>query len=82
MIWLIISLSFLPVETLSWTPPTERTDGTPLSLNEIDGYILYWDGWKLFKVTDIYVMVPAGCYQLTTVDTEGRESEKTEEVCK
>ncbi len=29
---------------ITWIPPTERTDGTPLPADEIDGYILRIDG--------------------------------------
>jgi len=31
-------------ETIRWTPPTERENGTALSLAEIYGYLIYIDG--------------------------------------
>lgn len=29
--------------TLTWTPPTQNEDGTPLGPNELAGYVVYWD---------------------------------------
>jgi hypothetical protein len=72
---------------LSWTAPATRSDGTPLSLADINGYRIYYgesegsytesvdiaDGAaQSARVTDI----PVGSYHvvMTTYDTDGRES--------
>jgi len=72
---------------LTWTAPSTRADGTPLSLAEISGYRIYYgesegdypnsadvaDGTATSAtVTDI----PVGNYYLvmTTYDVDGRES--------
>jgi len=31
-----------PIDQISWTAPTTYTDGSPLSLSDIGGYILYY----------------------------------------
>jgi hypothetical protein len=73
--------------TLQWSAPVTRTDGTPLSLSEIDGYRIYYgvsagnypnqidvaDGTaQAVTVTDM----PVGTYYLvmTTYDNSGNES--------
>jgi hypothetical protein len=81
--------------SLSWSAPTTRADGTPLSLADIDGYRIYLgkspgnysdvvevaDGTaQSANVTDL----PAGTYYLvmTTFDNTGLESQKSAEVSK
>ena len=66
--------------SLTCTPPTTRTDATPLPTDEIAGYWWYRDGIKinteLTPACAITVILPDGTYEITaqTVDTEGRES--------
>jgi VCBS repeat-containing protein len=74
--------------TLSWTAPAEREDNTAISLSEIAGYKIYFgttqgqysnnvtinDGTAVgYTVTGL----PAGTHYfvVTTIDTEGRESQ-------
>ena len=78
-----VAMSYLPTVKLSWTPPVARTDGTPLALSEIEGYWIYKSGprWTFTDKTSLYVY-DRNCYQLTTLDTDGRESNKSSEVCK
>ena len=81
--------------TLQWTAPVTRTDGTPLSLADIDGYrILYGDSAGNYSnrldvpdgtaqsatITDI----PVGTYYIvmTTYDVDGRESAYSSMVAK
>ena len=80
---------------LSWTAPATRSDGTPLSLADINGYRIYYgesagnytksvdiaDGSaQSARVTDI----PVGSYHvvMTTYDTDGRESGHSASVVK
>lgn len=68
------------VGNLSWTPPTEREDGTPLATTEIAGYNLYIDGQKnntapLVGNSTTLDLAPGNyAINMTTVDTDGRES--------
>ena len=79
--------------SLSWVAPAEREDNTPISLSEIAGYqVLYGmakgqysssitinDGTATgYTFTDL----PSGTYYfvITTLDTEGRESQYSPEV--
>jgi hypothetical protein len=81
--------------TLSWTAPTTRADGTPLSLADIDGFRVYYgetagdypssidvaDGSaQTATVTD----VPVGDYRvvMTTYDVDGLESGHSAEILK
>ena len=83
MPWLLVALSWLPATTLSWTPPTERTDGTPLSPSEINGYIIYQDDLPYMGLNDTQVTVPTShCYTLRTIDTDGRISGYSKVSCK
>ena len=80
---LIIALSYLPAAPLYWEAPTERTDGTPLSSEEIKQYWLYRDdGEKTGWIESPTYVYEGHCYKMTTVDTDGRESDFSEEVCK
>jgi hypothetical protein len=75
------------VLTLSWSAPSARTDGEPLSLSEIDGYRVYYGKHKgeYLKGADIkdgtaesatVTGVPFGAYYvvMTTYDANGIES--------
>ena len=81
--------------SLNWKAPAARTDGTPLSLADIDGYRIHYgkssgtynnhftlsDGTaQKVTLTDI----PVGTYYLvmTTFDSAGRESDYSSEVSK
>jgi hypothetical protein len=73
--------------TLSWTAPTTRSDGTPLSLADIDGFRIYYgktrgnypdsvnvgDGSAQSAVVN---NIPVGSYYvvMTTYDVNGLES--------
>jgi len=80
---------------LSWTAPSTRADGTPLSLADIDGYRIYYGASKgnypdyvqindgtaqSARVTDL----PVGSYNvvMTTFDGDGRESGYSPSVVK
>lgn len=78
---------------LSWVAPSEREDGSNLNALEIEKYIIYYresqtQGTDSITVTGCYAVcsaainLPAGSYQLsvTTVDTDGRESLRSEEI--
>lgn len=81
-------------DVLTWTPPTERVDGTPLPVQEIGGYRVYFaigDG-PLGQPIDVSggsttsYEVPRAldgrrCYAMTTVDTNAQESARSETVC-
>jgi hypothetical protein len=73
----------------SWTPPTERTDGTTLTPEEIAGYAVMINNVEQPDLlTDgenvLTVVAPSGeqCGSLATQDTEGRRSVWTDPVCK
>ena len=81
--------------TLHWTAPVARTDGTPLSLADIDGYrIFYGDSAGNYpnrlEVSDgtatsaIITDLPVGTYYIvmTTYDVSGRESAYSTMVAK
>ena len=78
---------------LSWVAPTEREDNTSISLSEVAGYQVFYgmargqysksitinDGTAVdYTFTDL----PSGTYYfvVTTIDTEGRESQYSPEV--
>lgn len=76
---------------IQWTPPTSRTDDTPLLPSEIDHYQLYisLDGVDMTPLSltgTQYQYTPTAsgdyCYAMSTVDTGGREDGKSAEVCK
>ena len=78
---------------LSWVAPSEREDGSSLSLSEITGYRLYYgvesgvyrnkmdvkDGSAVYAKV---LGVPSGTYYVavTAIDTEGRESSYSSEI--
>lgn len=49
ILWLGI-VGLVLAETIRWTPPTERENGTALSLAEIYGYLIYIDGLPILFV--------------------------------
>jgi hypothetical protein len=75
-----------------FTGATARTDGTPLPLDEIKNYTAYITGTVVDD--EIVLPVPAvdtsfvftgrdyGCAKMTTVDTDGRESDFSNTSCK
>jgi hypothetical protein len=81
--------------TLQWTAPVTRTDGTPLSLSDIDGYRIHY-GKSSGNYTNHFTLadgtaqtvsltgIPVGSYHLvmTTYDVDGRESGYSSEVIK
>jgi len=81
--------------TLGWTAPVSRTDGSPLPLTAISGYIVYYgkapgDYSSFIVVSDgtaqgvTITDVPVGMYYIamTTFDIDGRESGYSAEVTK
>ncbi len=78
---------------LSWVAPSEREDGSGLSLSEIEGFRVYYgtksgDYSNTIDIDDpsatqtVLAGIPSGTYfvVVTTVDTEGRESSYSTEV--
>ena len=80
---------------LSWTAPVSRTDGSPLSLSDIDGFKVYYGtspgnythyiGVSNGSAQSVTVRdVPVGTYYvvMTTYDSDGRESSYSSRVTK
>ena len=81
--------------SLSWTAPTTRSDGTPLSLADINGYRIHY-GTSPGNYTETVEVsngtatsatvadIPVGtCYiVMTTYDVDGRESVYSPEISK
>lgn len=78
---------------LTWTAPSEREDGTALSLSEIAGYRIYYgveagNYQNEIDINDItadqtqVADLASGTYHvvMTTIDTDGRESSYSPEV--
>ena len=82
----------LAILSLSWVPPSEREDNTPISMAEISGYRIYYGTTQGYYPNQIDVngaytndteisLVPGTYYAVvTTVDTDGLESTYSEEV--
>ena len=81
--------------TLTWTAPATRSDGTPMSLAEIDGYRIHYGDTSgqysnTFEVNDgssqsaLVENIPTGTYHvvMTTIDSNGLESAYSTEVVK
>jgi hypothetical protein len=81
--------------TLSWTAPTIRSDGTPLTLSDIDGYRIYYGTTPgnypgILDISDGTVTsaalnnLPVGDYYvvMTTYDRNGLESSQSGMVSK
>ena len=81
---------------LSWTAPTTRADGTPISLSDIDGYRIYYGTSKGSHPNQVNItsgsvtsktignLASGKKYYLamTTYDNSGRESAKSPELVK
>lgn len=79
-------------DILNWTPPTERTDNTPLAQSEISHYMVYCGDSGNYTegtlVNGLTHTIDASLYPpnstlycaVTTVDTDGRESAYSTEV--
>ena len=78
---------------LSWTAPAEREDGSSISLSEIAGYQVFYgitqgqysSSTTINDSTAVdytFTDFPSGTYYfvITTLDTEGRESQFSSEV--
>ena len=78
---------------LKWSAPSEREDGTKISLSEIQGYRIYYGTDKGIYPNQLTIIddsikfgdfkdVSKGSYYvvITTLDTEGRESAFSEVV--
>ena len=78
---------------LTWVAPSEREDGTGLSLSEITGFRIYYgaqsgDYSNTIDIDDhtatqtVLAGIPSGTYfvAVTAVDVDGRESQHSEEV--
>lgn len=67
----------------TYTAPTTRTDGTTLAASEISGYQLTGSGLTIDVSANVseyiaegYEIAPgANCFELVTIDTNGRRSE-------
>lgn len=80
---------------VTWNAPKERVDGTPLPIEEIEKYRLFIDppGPKDMYPLDVpktvdgfshttpFVEDGDYCFWMTTIDTEGQESEESGKVC-
>lgn len=82
LILLLLSFNALAdTATFSFTPPTEREDGTPLTPQEIAGYNTYLNGTQRTGMlssgaTGFVINLPPGDHvvDVQTVDTDGRLS--------
>lgn len=71
---------------LSWTPPTEREDNTPLPLSELQGFEVLWGTSQTDLNQTVFVPVGTNEYMVTSltegtwyfavkaIDTDGLES--------
>lgn len=85
---LAVVLFLMPVAVMAdvasgtFVPPTQREDGTALSVEEIGGYNVYLDGVEVSEsplppnATSFTLTLSGGPYNLTitTFDVQGRES--------
>ena len=81
------------VLAINWVAPTQREDGTPLILSEIETYNLYYGSSpgdyqntinnSNVTTDSVYITdFPGGTYYfvITTIDTDGQESRYSEEI--
>lgn len=94
VLWLVFGIAGIQAQTVvletptfSWTLPTERVDGTPLSVDELRGVLLNCDS----GIEDKLINAPATTYpaqegefaagehncHLKAVDTAGRKSARS-----
>ena len=80
-------MNLLLAVMLTWIPPVEREDGTPLLLSEIEEYRLHINDYKTFTIPgtetsyDLGDNVADGVrFKLTTIDHDGRESQLSNEA--
>lgn len=81
--------------TASWVPPTERIDDTPITFEELDRFDLYiglesgvW--YRIVGIEDVYLIQWSedhllggdNFFTMTVTDTDGLESEHSNEVVK
>ena len=81
--------------SLNWVAPTQREDGTSLSMAEIKGYRIYYgtisggyeysvdiDDRTATSVSIRTLGIPSGSYYIamTTIDMDGRESRYSTEI--
>ena len=81
---------------IKWITPVEREDGTTITNEEIKEYRIYKKDGTNYILVWAYNMVPelqdsyytlvdstdvSTCYVVTTVDTEDRESDYSQEAC-
>lgn len=70
----------------TFTPPTEREDGTELSAEDISHYVASIGGYEYVlpkDATEVEVDLPDGthCCSIVCVDTDGQPSVVSNEVC-
>ena len=78
---------------LSWIPPAEREDNSPIQMSEIAGYKVYYGTAEGLYPSSVlindgysegytFTNLPIDTYYfvITTLDTEGRESQYSPEV--
>lgn len=84
----LLLLLLLPLSVLaddfdgSFTAPTERTDNTSLSIDQIDGYIVYVNGVEqpglipASETTFVVTITESGDHDINirTIDSDGRPS--------
>lgn len=78
--------------TISWSVPTERTDGAALKMSELGGYLIYYgtnssELTQVVRVEDPYQTqytfnLPGGTYyfRVSAYDSEGIQSSKSNQV--
>ena len=74
---------------ITWTPPATRVDGSALPAGEIDSYILRQNGVEVDVISGTAtsyqidnLSVGEYCYDMQTVDSEGRSGPFSVVVCK
>ena len=80
-------MNLLLAVMLTWIPPAEREDGTPLLLSEIEEYRVYINDIPTFFIPGTETQYDLGDnvadgvrLKLTTFDTDGRESQLSNEA--
>ena len=88
MLHFVAATAKADILTWEWTPPTERTDGTALLPEDIEGYGFMLNGVEHPSLltggeNNLILDIPLGeqCGSFSTVDTEGRRSVWTDPVC-